>query len=330
MTDFLAMNRAVFESALGLNEQSVLLGLIDHLPNCSPSATRLEQWSKLSRSAVFRALAVLEELGVVKTTKVKGRSNTYTIDVAKLPTSVSQTPVPVSTRHQSRNDTSVPQTLHQCLPDTTLVSPRHGGSVSQTPEGTKEGTNKGTKEGISVLTPATLGAQRPRREVCDDIIKNPHLALTHEPHRWPEVVRPLEALAEADGKAKPRIGHYASDKAVRLLVEHLASGWEPAELERIYRAIPASSWWLKLVGSGSRPGASWLSPEVLRRHGEGDDPKTQLRASQTLARRHVEATRQAEAAKLVAEVAYTQSLVDPEDDWGQPQQIASNTVRRLQ
>lgn len=105
------------------------------------------------------------------------------------------------------------------------------------------------------------------------ILVNPHLALAKEPHQWPEVVDPLRALAEADGKVPPRIGHYSGDKAVQVLVGHLAAGWEPAELVRLYREIPTGEWWRGLKESGKSPGASWLSPEVLRRHADARESK---------------------------------------------------------
>lgn len=342
MTDFLALNRAVFQSGLTLNEQSVLLALIDHLPNCAPSATRLEQWAKLSRSAVFRALASLEGRGVVRTTKQPGRPNMYTIDHTKLPTSVSQTPVPVSPRHQSQDDTSVCGTRGWCLPDTGVVSVGHGGSVSQTPKGTKEGSNEGTKEG-SVLTRVTPPAEivtlppthsdvmtRPIQDRAKWILENPYRAMSYEPHRWPEVVLPLEALAEADGKAKPKPGSFSSDKSVRLLLEHYAAGWSQAELVEIYRATPSSTWWLGLRASQKRPGASWMSPEVLRRYEPGSDVKGDSRAALELARRQVATEKLSKSARLVAEVEHTQALLTEDDDgWGTTPQLAAQHTPRL-
>lgn len=133
MTDFLALNRAVFESSVSLAEQSLLLALIDHLPDCRPSTTRLMARSKLSRSTLFRALASLEAMGVVSCKAQPGKPSMYSIDVSKLPTRVTVTPLPVSEGDG-----------YPCQADTPPVSHRHPTRVTVTPKGTKEGTKEGT------------------------------------------------------------------------------------------------------------------------------------------------------------------------------------------
>lgn len=120
--------RAVFKSTLPLHERIVLLALIDHLPNCMPSVSRLEQWTQLSRRAVFRALSALEGLGLIEVRKSSGAQNSYRLDLTKLPgmTGATQALVPDS---------------HRCPADTELVPLRHPTSVPQTPKAT-EGSNR--------------------------------------------------------------------------------------------------------------------------------------------------------------------------------------------
>lgn len=187
-------------------------------------------------------------------------------------------------------------------------------------EGVGKGRGReGLGNGLGISDVGTRQEPEGIQARCQRIIANPHRALDLEPHRWPEVVEPIEALAAADGRAKPRIGHYAGDKGVQVLVGHYAAGWTQAELVAIYRGIPASTWWLELRASGKRPGASWLSSEVVRRHGEGLGPKDAQEAAQELARRKVQNEKLAGVARLNAEVEYTESLLTQHDDGWEPE-----------
>ena len=77
--------RAVFESGLALAQQSVLLVMIDHLPDCRPSAARIAARAKVSEREVFRVFKELEAVGVVEVLRSPGRPSSYRIDLEKLP-----------------------------------------------------------------------------------------------------------------------------------------------------------------------------------------------------------------------------------------------------
>jgi hypothetical protein len=128
------------------------------------------------------------------------------------------------------------------------------------------------------------------------------------------VLEPLQALAKADGMPEPRPGAYQRDKAVQLLLDHYATGWTQAELVAIYGAIPGSTWWLKMKASGSRPGASWMSPEVLRRYEGASSGQNATTAALELARRQVQNDKLQAVARVTAEVEHTHSLLTDQDD----------------
>lgn len=261
MTDFLALNRAVFQSSLPTSERMVLLALIDHLPNCEPSVSRLTSWTGLCDRAIRLCIKSLVARGVVEVNMVNGKRSTYILHLCNL--------------GNENRGTSYRGNENR---GTTCRTPRHqlpGTPAPDADEGTKKGTKEGTPLPPAASPDVTVSKQthpqpmpshsewmaQPVQVRASKILGNPHLALAYEPHRWPEVSRPIEALVEADGKSKPRLGHYAGDAAVRRVVEHLAAGYEPAELVERYRAIPTSDWWRKQT----KPGASSVSSEVLRR-----------------------------------------------------------------
>lgn len=181
--------RQVFESALPLNERIVMLALIDHLPNCMPSVSRLEQWTQLSRRAVFRALSALEALGLIDVRKSSGAQNSYRIDLTRLPgvTGATQALVPDS---------------HRCLPDTELVPHRHPTSAPQAPKAT-EGSN--------------------RRKLPPKPPKGDTTSKKETDARIHPVVEFYASMFEREFSRKPATNYPRAAKAIKLTAPHVST-----------------------------------------------------------------------------------------------------------
>jgi hypothetical protein len=118
-------------------------------------------------------------------------------------------------------------------------------------------------------------AERARR-----VLENPSSAQWSEPQAWPEVVAVAEALAKAAGHKRPRLGDCSRDAGVRIVLGHLADGWEPSELAALSEAIGRSEWWRV---SGANRGLSSLTAEVLRR-AQNERPRQDPRMDPEIAR----------------------------------------------
>lgn len=145
--NFLEAFRAVFESRLALAQQSVLIVLIDHMPDCRPSVPRIAARAKVSEREVFRVIAELEAMGVVEILRSPGRPSSYRISVDKLR---SQTNTP---------DAGSPLTQgHPCPTVSQPLTEGQGTPDVRSPKGTKEGSN----EELVSAAPAPSTDERPK------------------------------------------------------------------------------------------------------------------------------------------------------------------------
>jgi hypothetical protein len=176
-------------------------------------------------------------------------------------------------------------------PAVTDPSPLHSSSTS-TPLHTEE--NSEAPSAVRGLVPVRPRAPTnpfdaqgiPIAERARLVLEDPGNGAWSAPQTWPEVVAVAEALAHAAGHRRPKLGDMQRDAGVRVVLGHLADGWDPSELVRLAGAVARSKWWRD--GGGTR-GLSSLTAEVLRRT-ENEQPRRNERMDPEIAR-EIERTR---------------------------------------
>lgn len=104
---------------------------------------------------------------------------------------------------------------------------------------------------------------------CQLALRNPHDADHASPGQWPEVRAVAEAFHAAMGFREPRLGGMG-DSGVRAIIERLAEGYTPDELQRAMALAPKQP----MFRDGRPKGLASLTAEVVRRLVEGV-PKAQ-------------------------------------------------------
>lgn len=150
--------RALAASALPAHARLVALMLAMHAGHdtggCYPSIATLVTSCGLSKSSIIRALAVLEREGWIQVTREANKANRYTLKV-------------VSHRHHCTAFSGATQTPGLSHSETRVVSHRHQGSVTVTPEQTKEPTIEKTKEQEPPESPSSEVYIRDARAIAD-------------------------------------------------------------------------------------------------------------------------------------------------------------------
>lgn len=75
--DYSALRKSIFSSKLSVSARCVAFVLIEHLPNCRPSITRIASMSGQSKRSVLRDIAELEVSGFITVTREDGTRSTY-------------------------------------------------------------------------------------------------------------------------------------------------------------------------------------------------------------------------------------------------------------
>ncbi len=104
--------------------------------------------------------------------------------------------------------------------------------------------------------------EMPLQGRCQLILRDTHRAQWLEPEKWPEIRFAVVAFREAVKKPKLAVGTFATDLAVRRLVELYAAGLTADEVCGAIPLVVASPWW----SSGDSPrDLGSISLTVVRR-----------------------------------------------------------------
>jgi hypothetical protein len=75
--DFIAARESIFEAPIPGPLKLVALVLVEHMPNCHPSVTKIASMCGVERKTAIRALARLERMGVISIERRNGALNAY-------------------------------------------------------------------------------------------------------------------------------------------------------------------------------------------------------------------------------------------------------------
>jgi hypothetical protein len=93
--DFIAARGSIFEAPIPGPLKLVALVLVEHMPNCHPSVSKIASMCGVERKTAIRALARLERLGVISVERRNGALNAYAFRPVPLwRTGPSDVPVP--------------------------------------------------------------------------------------------------------------------------------------------------------------------------------------------------------------------------------------------
>jgi hypothetical protein len=102
-------------------------------------------------------------------------------------------------------------------------------------------------------------------DICERaraVLESPAAAAWMRPDQWPELQAFAQAVHEHAGKPPPRLGLYADDAALRVLVGLFAAGWRPQALEPL--AARLGAWLAEPTPNGNPRTLAMLKPEVMR------------------------------------------------------------------
>jgi hypothetical protein len=143
--------------------------------------------------------------------------------------------------------------------------PKNGGS-SEPRARTRVGSSPPTAP-IPTATPPTAPKPPEAAEAIEEakakrVYEEPHLAdFSESPHTWPGLVAFANEAHAALNLAPPKLGHYATDAAVRVLVELFATT-SGAERATVLKQLAVDTWCNDR--ERRRLGAALLRPQVVR------------------------------------------------------------------
>jgi hypothetical protein len=147
--DFIAARGSIFEAPIPGPLKLVALVLVEHMPNCHPSVSKIASMCGVERKTAIRALARLERLGVISVERRNGALNAYAFRPVPLwRTGTSEVPVPESNGTGTNEGTGPVPTEPETSP-----SEVHKAVIS-----TKEaGERRGRARGLELADASTIG-----------------------------------------------------------------------------------------------------------------------------------------------------------------------------